>query len=239
MCKIQWEGGKYVADYVDGLYSVKLLRLYNNEISHIEAQSFLNLSECTWLDLSRNKLSEIREGTFDGLNSLKGLILDRNRISYIEPGSFSHLPLEGLTLSYNRLITLHELVLPKSQSTSLSLANNPILCDNTTYWIKQAQKDGRIAWKYNDHKPNCENCPGVNWDDISLNCSVIGNLLWSGQEKNTCFLSLQVNMLQTTIILFRCNPQAHLKRTTQPTTFNGWNNATIHHKSTAISTHHL
>ena len=153
----------------DGLTSLKELRLNQNSIGDIEAQSFIYLAECTELYLDRNNLTHIQTRMFDGLLSLTTLDLDVNKISKIEPGSFAKLTKLNFVWLNNNL--------------TLLMANNPFQCDYRMCWIKHAEQVRRITLIYNRlwgtsyDKPHCANYQGVAWNDIELDCNTRGKQL--------------------------------------------------------------
>ncbi|XP_072029193.1 uncharacterized protein [Amphiura filiformis] len=78
--------------------------LSDRQLTHIEPQCFLNLSDVIILLLSRNKLTTIGPGIFEGLENIHTVDLSFNQISSIETGSFSHLyKLKRLLLNVNKL----------------------------------------------------------------------------------------------------------------------------------------
>ena len=59
-----------------GVVEVKIL---SNQLTTIKAKAFLQLSQCTYLELG-SRISEIQLGAFDGLTALTNLVLNRNRL---------------------------------------------------------------------------------------------------------------------------------------------------------------
>ena len=85
-------------------YGNKNIIIIINNISDIEVNSFMNLTECRRLSLTNNNLRHIKEGMFAGLTSLKQLFLVSNNISDIEVNSFMNLTeCRRLSLSQNNL----------------------------------------------------------------------------------------------------------------------------------------
>ena len=152
--------------------TIKEVQLDENHISDITDGVFSRLSQCKELSLAQNKLSSIRYGMFEGLVSLDNLDLKRNIISSIESGSFTSLSrLTHVNLEDNQLTTFDNLFSkPSSGSISLYLSNNPLHCDSSLCWIKDAEKDGWIILK--GPNPTCENYSNAYWDDVDLDCSL-------------------------------------------------------------------
>ena len=92
-----------------GLVNLRQLILAKNNISFIDAGSFLPLINLIELDLSGNKLTMINRDMFKGLNKLETLDLSQNKISQIRPNSFDDLvKLKKLNLSQNELTALDQ-----------------------------------------------------------------------------------------------------------------------------------
>lgn len=88
--------------------STRHLYVFQNGISSLQQQDFLNLAELEMLDLSQNQLTEIPDGVFDSLNSLHNLDLSSNYITHISKDSFAGLlNLERLYLHNNRIQSIH------------------------------------------------------------------------------------------------------------------------------------
>ena len=167
----------------DGLQALQVLVLSSNYIGDIKTGTFLLLTSCTWLSLKENRLIAIRSHMFFGLLSLKKLVLSQNIIFNIDPGSFLNLiKLSTLLLSKNYLTTLDRKVFHSLNLTSLfmKINGNPLLCDSRLCWIKQGEREEWLLIHNMDingmelYKPQCVNYPGVDWDDISLTCPVVG-----------------------------------------------------------------
>ena len=57
----------------------------------------------------------------------------------------------------------------------VTLGGNPFQCDWRMCWIKQAERDEWLTYTiYLQHgiRPECENFPDQDWDDIDLDCDV-------------------------------------------------------------------
>ena len=170
-----------------GLESLEELYLQFNDITRIEDAAFSMLRNLTYLGLYGNKLTHIRAATFEGMSELVEVGLGRNEISNIEPGSFTNLLV--LFVPANRLTTLERNIFGNEHPTNLTLliSHNPLQCDNKMCWIKQGEEEGWLTLNLTrPHsywtKPDCENYPDRNWDDITLNCAMEGNF-YLDQEK--------------------------------------------------------
>ena len=143
---------------------------------------------------------------WEGLTALAELDLDNNKLLTIEPGRFYTLPrLSKLRLSGNQLNALNWNIFSTVQTGSLSdsssdltetpgsktshrhpsnltlsLHDNPLVCNSDLCWLKQGEKDGWLKWytavkslqlTFLAHKPHCANQPCRTWDNIILNCS--------------------------------------------------------------------
>ena len=156
-----------------------------NKISNIDGSAFDGIPQCTELWLYDNDLSHVRADTFEKLPQLVILDLAKNRILGIEPGTFTKLTrLKRLHLHRNRLATLRRDAFSSQHKTNLTLtlAINPLQCDSTMCWIKQAEQYGWITLNYSNHlgswtKPDCGNYPDHTWDSITLSCPLKGNCL--------------------------------------------------------------
>ena len=154
--------------------TIKEVQLDENNIASIIDGTFSRFGQCTELSLSNNKLRSIRQGMFIGLKFLDTLDLSGNIISSIESGSFIDLyHLTTVNLDHNRLTTLkNPFSEPSSGSILFYLSNNPLQCNNSLCWLKNAERDGRI--NLSKHKPTCVDNRSVivNWDDVVLDCSL-------------------------------------------------------------------
>jgi hypothetical protein len=83
---------------------VKEFELFNNNITLLERDSFVSLTELNLLSVWRCRLRAIEVGAFNGLKKLTQLTVYGNEISEILPGTFGNLSnLEHLSLSRNKL----------------------------------------------------------------------------------------------------------------------------------------
>ena len=159
--------------------------LHMNHINFIRAGTFSDLRHCIELDLEGNALVEVRSEMWIGLIRDEILILSYNQIEHIEQYGFSHLPqLSELDLRNNKLTSLpadifNPVHYPDSGGhpprLDIGLHFNPLQCDSRLCWLKKGQKEGWITWwSFNTNislKPQCFNKPGIDWDDITLECS--------------------------------------------------------------------
>ena len=167
--------------YFENLPSLDSINLYSNLISDIDDYAFVAVATVTWLNLAENKLEIIREQMFSGLTNLRVLYLQYNLVQRIEPGSFrDNTALTTLYLSYNLLQTLPESMFdldnhPNNlQHDGLYMYNNPLVCNQSICWLKQAEQDWILL-----SRPDLIVCTGPGdligrtWDNITthdLNC---------------------------------------------------------------------
>ena len=89
------------------LASIRVVNLFDTEISSLQAHEFNGLTGLTRLSLSHNNLSELPEGIFNGLINLEVLYLGDNDLNSLPEGVFGGLDsLKLLDLSSNNLSTL-------------------------------------------------------------------------------------------------------------------------------------
>ena len=143
---------------------VQIQRFYMNDcgIESIEVDTFIDLVNLKWLDLSKNRISEVAEFTFRGLN-LMHLFLNGNRNIRLYAHSFQGLvttglyihecaltrlsvkvlaplnsTLRSLWLDSNELERLDKKFLPVFASlTHLRLGSNPLHCNCEAVWLKE------------------------------------------------------------------------------------------------------
>ena len=86
----------------------KEVDLRYNTILNLEDDAFLNLTQCTKLNMEGNILTHIKSGMFKGLQSLTDLDLRSNNISDIDPEAFLSLQecIENIWLGNNQLTCL-------------------------------------------------------------------------------------------------------------------------------------
>lgn len=150
----------------------QLEHLYLSEcgIETIEVETFVDLGNLKWLDLSNNRIRVLQDYTFRGLQ-LQHLFLNGNRNMQLRTRSFAGLETTGLylhecslkrlhpdvlfqlnlTLKYlwldgNELERLDKKLLPLFQSLShLRLGSNPFHCNCEVIWLKEFyDKNGEI-----------------------------------------------------------------------------------------------
>ncbi len=171
------------AGYFKNLPNLDRILLSMNLISDVDDFAFSAVPTVTDVYLGDNELSLIRKNMFAGLFNLFELRLNSNRIHTVEPGSFNdNNALYILNLNGNSLQTLSECVFdPANHPTNLayfSFASNPIQCDQSWCWVKQAESD----WIHVDN-PQFTKCDGPvalhgrKWDTITaqdLDCNSTG-----------------------------------------------------------------
>jgi len=91
--------------------NVREMGLYENNISLLEKDSFVSMTELDELDIYKCGLRKIELGAFNGLTNLRDLIMRDNEICDILPGTFENLSsLERLDLSENNIKHLNNAV---------------------------------------------------------------------------------------------------------------------------------
>jgi len=81
-----------------------VLEISDNNITLLEKNSFVSMTELISLDMKFNELRTIDLGAFNGLTKLRELSMKGNKISDILPGTFENMSsLEYLDLSYNKI----------------------------------------------------------------------------------------------------------------------------------------
>ena len=148
------------------------LHLGRNEIATIHEGAFSYVTLRIYIDSQRNKLTYLRANMFTGLKYLKVLGFGSNQITYIEAGAFANLTLTHLWLNNNRLETvINETDVRSSKHLDLAYKGNPLICDARMCWLKHS---GLISWTRWYGKPECKNYPGVDWDNVTLDCPLTG-----------------------------------------------------------------
>ncbi len=162
------------------LFHLKLLDLALNEISHIEIGALRGLTALEQLNLFENRLTELMPGVFADLPSLWRLDVDANSIHTVHPSALalSGLPaLRQLTLHDNAIVTLPWNVFSENNYSSirnwskleLILSENPMVCNCSLCWAKQAEEDGWLTWWDGEkHAPECSNYVGTPWATVNL-----------------------------------------------------------------------
>jgi Leucine-rich repeat (LRR) protein len=123
-CKLQFVK-KY---HFNSLTQLRILNLSNNQISSIEANSFINLNILTELDLSRNSIFHFDPELFVSQVSLEMLDLSSNVIIKVTQQMFKNLrDLKELYLNNNQITTLgHKLFSQMGNLVILDLSANLI-----------------------------------------------------------------------------------------------------------------
>ncbi|XP_029518754.1 reticulon-4 receptor-like 2 [Oncorhynchus nerka] len=89
------------------MWSLRVLLLKENNLSHVDDGAFSSLQGLRRLDLSCNHLSALGPGFSLGLESLTELLLDHNHLTVLESGTFHSLDsLQKLDLSSNLISTV-------------------------------------------------------------------------------------------------------------------------------------
>ena len=92
--------------------------------------------------------------------------------------------LTRLNLHRNKLTTLEQdafgMARVLTTELTLVLENNPLQCDTRMCWVKRAEEAGLISWYHKNkagvvfNQMHCPNYPGVDWNEIDLQCSMTG-----------------------------------------------------------------
>jgi Leucine-rich repeat (LRR) protein len=109
------------------LTTLKALSLKRNELRTLYDKVFLGLRNLEILDLSENRLTFIHSGTFGILNSLKTLDLSHNMIEGLKEKMFAISTLTTLDVSFNFIAQIESNVFENAVNlTTLNLSNNNI-----------------------------------------------------------------------------------------------------------------
>ncbi len=157
------------------------VNLSTNNITHLPADIFSNLTQCTELNLRDNQIIVVQSGSFTGLTDLQELYLSGNQISVIENRAFTQLNhLLHLNVDNNRLSVIHRGSLSGLRNlATLSLQRNNISViekgaftelNNLQYlnasWSKisvietfTGLPDLLDLWTYSNQMPDMENGP--------------------------------------------------------------------------------
>lgn len=119
--------GQIEADTFHGMESLQILNLRGNLVDLLEHNSFSSLMSLEELNLGQNRISEIKSDAFYRLNNLK--------ILYIDDNSLSHVPAE----SFLPLANLAELFIGMNSFTSLEKNSFERLKKLTTLSLNGAQ----------------------------------------------------------------------------------------------------
>ena len=150
--------------------SVTEVHLDRNTITTIPPSATSKLKNCVLLSLSQNHLTKISQQMFSGLASLERLFLDGNNIFYIQPGAFSSLSnLIDVRLANNNLTLLPSDVFASThpKPLTLSLGENPLMCNWRLKWVKKAEGEGWLTLD-SQSLPECTNYQDVHWKRITL-----------------------------------------------------------------------
>ena len=94
-------------DVFDPLTSLETLYLADNNLTELIGRSFKELSSLKALYLSNNDITELPAGVFDPLTSLETLYLNGNQLTALSNSVFDRVPLKFLWLNNNLLDELH------------------------------------------------------------------------------------------------------------------------------------
>ncbi|XP_014668225.1 PREDICTED: leucine-rich repeats and immunoglobulin-like domains protein 1 isoform X2 [Priapulus caudatus] len=109
-------------------YALSELRLSNNHLSRLAADTFAGLDALEELELWNNDIAQVEMGAWNGLESLRELHLDKNALTRIDKRVFSDsLPvsLRQLQLGCNRISEIDSQSIPK-RVANLDLRHNQL-----------------------------------------------------------------------------------------------------------------
>jgi Leucine-rich repeat (LRR) protein len=102
--QVSCSGTSFKLGLLTHLTDTRILRVSYNEITSLEKDSFVSLTELEELYIYNCGLETIELGAFNGLTELRRLSIWNNEISEITPGTFENMnSLENLGLMNNRL----------------------------------------------------------------------------------------------------------------------------------------
>ena len=155
-----------------GLQFLEILLLRENYIHTISPEAFSGLIWLKTLKHGHNYLSSISPSMWVGLRFLEWLSLNDNQFTDIPHKGLSHMPeLKTLYLSNNQLRTMRiDTFDGTPNKLQLYLYDNPIHCDTTLCWMKEAKESGSIIFV--QPSPKCANLDDAAWQYIDLNCSL-------------------------------------------------------------------
>ena len=135
-----------------GLPHLEVLDLHDNEIHTLEVDCFRENEALLELYLQENEISVITKLTFSGLQHLEVLKLHKNAIHTLELDCFrENAVLEVLTLQHNQLHTLPQCIFDGENHPTglhhLAVHNNPLVCDSSWCWVRQAEQENWITLK--------------------------------------------------------------------------------------------
>ncbi len=97
------------AGYFKNLSNLAEIHIVGNDISNIDDFAFASVPSVTFIKIRHNKMSVIRENMFSGLQNMDELSIQFNLIHTIEPRSFkTNTALTILALQGNSLQTIHK-----------------------------------------------------------------------------------------------------------------------------------
>ena len=108
--------------------NVKVLSLYNNNLTELDKDICSNLTQLKYLDLGFNKLTELDKDIFSNLTQLQQLNLGVNLLTQLDKNIFSNLTqLKKLKLNNNKLTELDKNIFVNlTQLQVLKLSNNKL-----------------------------------------------------------------------------------------------------------------
>ncbi len=172
-----------------GLSELRVLKLWQNRISSMQANSFNGLGLLCKLHLQNNTLRELRTDDFQGMDSLEQLWLSNNEVALIQNGAFNGLStlkelsllgnrLQGLRIwTFEGLVSLERLWLSGNSLSvmdsrvfsllprplAVNLRDNPIACNRRLCWLKQ---EAGTTWFPLDQSQLLDCAEGTNWDRV-------------------------------------------------------------------------
>ena len=171
--------------YFQNLPNLGSIVIYTNLISEIGDNAFSAVPSVTFINLDNNKLEIVNKSMFAGLPNLQELKLNYNLIHTVQMDSFKdNTALTKLWLFANSLESLPQCVFdPDNQPAGLTLRvyNNPMTCDQSWCWVKQAEGDWITV-----PNPSGTTCSGPaalsgrTWDTLTeqdFNCEAQGEYL--------------------------------------------------------------
>ncbi len=160
-------------NYFKNVSSRLVIKLYNNEISDIQDLAFAAAPTVVEIALNNNKLSIIKKLMFSGLPHLAVLNLHGNKIHTLEPDCFKeNSALQDLTLNNNKMERFPRCIFDQEHHPTLInhlvLHTNPLMCDSSWCWVRQAEHDWIILnWEAGMvcHGPG--NLTGWTWNSLT------------------------------------------------------------------------
>ena len=182
------------AGYFKNLPNIIEIHLYSNDIDKVDEWAFVEVASVSKIDLGYNQLMVIHENMLSGLQNLAWLSLQGNGIHTIEDRSFKDLTaLTFLAMHYNSLKTTPQQMFDLNHlPTGLNpfyIRNNPLSCDQSLCWLKQADTTWIRVWS--PSSTQCDTPASLNgrtWDSITT-----ADLC--GATTQSCFLTSTLAML--------------------------------------------